>query len=119
MTYVVFDKPRRARQGGRRVGPPKVRLNTQAMIVLNASAYELLGSPDAVLLLFDKDADRIALSPCRSVEQNAFKVHKNRTRSEWAVSARGFCRHHQIDHSRTRWFEPVKENDLIILQPNK
>ena len=60
----------------------RVTLNSRGVILLNKAAYECMGSPGAVELLFDEDEGVIGLKPKDLRHQNAFPLKVQRDEHE-------------------------------------
>jgi len=55
---------------------PRVTLNTKGYIVMNRRAHELIGKPQAVLILFDRINSRIGLRAANPGLRNAYRLSK-------------------------------------------
>jgi hypothetical protein len=62
--------PRDAKEA--RWSVPYATLNAQGDIVLSRATHEAMGSPEAYILLFDRERDTIGLRPARHAEKNAY-----------------------------------------------
>jgi len=82
-------------KGGRaRFGFPAVTLLRSGGMALNGEANRALGTPDAVVLAYDKDEDRIGVRAGRG-ETFAYPVRKTTEDSYW-IAAQGFLKYHAI-----------------------
>lgn len=80
----------RQRQGGLGSLPePTVSVQRAGQVVLNQKAYDLLGSPAKVRLLFDRELRIIGLSPAMSTEGTAMKVSPGQSLGTYQLTAAG------------------------------
>lgn len=86
---------------------PRVTLNRRGVLLLNKHAYEALGSPAAVKLLFEEDRRCIGLMPHDIRHTNAFPVKQKDRWHNRVIQLTSFCRHHGIDIRRTVLFNEV------------
>ena len=98
----------------------RVTLNSRGVILLNKAAYECIGSPGAVELLFDEDEGVIGLKPKDLRHQNAFPLKYKGTSSKKyqyrIISASPFCKHFDIKPKSTILFtQPDMDNDGTLL----
>lgn len=70
---------------------PTLTITVRGTLNLNAAAYELLGKPEAVTLLYARAERVIGLRPTDRGEQNAYLVRPlGKSGSSWQVSAKEF-----------------------------
>ncbi len=94
---------------------PAVTIQKRGAMSINKSAFAILGSPDAVELLYDRRARTIGLRAVRATADHAYPVRRS-TRSAsgpWVVSAMAFTRFYDIDTSKTRRW-PARLADGIL-----
>ena len=86
-------------------------------IYLNGKAFEALGSPGAVEMMFEGNERIIGLKPVDRGERNAFPVRQHgRTGNYRRIAASAFCRHFRLDTRRTVLFDqPDIDNDGVML----
>ena len=93
-------------RGGETV-PSSVRLsasiNQKNVLTLNRYTHNILGSPEAVLMMFDKRESIIGLSPTHTADPDGFRV-KLKGEMNYVVHLAPFCRHHGILINRTERF---------------
>lgn len=85
---------------------PHVTIQKRGTISMNRSAFLAAGSPDAVELLYDRDARIIGLRAIEVNAHNAYHVrHPSRSANgPWIISAMAFTKFYDIDTSTTlRW----------------
>ena len=85
----------------------RVTLNNRGVMLLNKTAYEALGMPAAVKLLYDEDRRVIALKPEDIRRSNAFPVKQKDKYYNRTIHVTPFCRHFGIDIRRTVLFNEI------------
>ena len=93
----------------------RVTLNRNGLIHMNAKAHQVLGSPKAVAIYYNREDDAIAVEPAYPRFVEHFKVVKKQ--NGWAIHASTFCRHFNIRIPNTeRFIRPdlTNEGQLIL-----
>jgi hypothetical protein len=91
---------------------PHVTIHRRGTISVNRSAFDGLGSPDAVELLFDRERSVVGLRPIDSHADNAYQV-RHGPNGPWVVSAMAFTKFYDIDTSTTsRWPATIEDGVL-------
>lgn len=85
---------------------------------LNAAAFQALGSPKAVELLYDRDERLIGLRKVAPSTPHAYEVRGQGKRpdapSNWLIAGRAFTQYYEIDTSvARRW--PADERDGMLV----
>ena len=98
-----------------------VTLNPKHVILLNGNMYEKLGSPEAVVLLFDKLNSVIGVNPVPKTKSNAFPLTSKTKGRQKMIRAAPFCRHHNIKVEKTTAFinADVDEDGVLWLDLKK
>lgn len=78
-------------------------INVKNVLTLNRYTQNMLGNPEAVLLMFDKRESVIALSPTHAADPDGFRV-KLKGEMNYVVHLAPFCRHHGILINATERF---------------
>lgn len=94
---------------------PCVTIQKRGSMSLNRSAFEALGSPGSVELLYDRDAAVIGLRPTSTHADNAYHV-RGSGRSDsgpWLISAMAFVKFYGIDVAVTRRW-PARLEDGVL-----
>ena len=89
--------------------------------MLNGAAYEALGMPAAVTLMYDEDRRVIGLKPGDMRHPNSFPVKQNDKWSNRRIQLHAFCRHFGIDIRRTVMFNEIDidREGLMKLELNR
>lgn len=91
----------------------RVTLGSFGTFYLNTAAFEKLGSPAAVEMLFDPGRRRIGLRPVAPIAKHAFKIVPHTKGGYHRLSAAAFCHHHGIFFKGTLLF-----NDITVDETN-
>lgn len=96
---------------------PRISLNKRGVLRLNSIAYDAIGSPAAVKLLFDEKEQVIGLKPDDIRRVNAFPVKTRRDKAR-LIHALPFLRHFKIRIERTMLFDKVHiDHRGVVLLP--
>ena len=100
---------------------PRVTLDSRGVLLLNKLAYDALGMPSAVKLLYDEDRRVIGLKPEDIRRANAFPVKLKDKYHNRRISISPFCKHFGLDIRRTILFNEVDFNNdgVMKLELNK
>lgn len=111
MGFEVFDK--RAAGASKH---PYVTIQRNGPFSFNQAAFELMGKPEAVELLYDKDTERVAFRPVAPDRPRAFPVRAQGKNSvTHVVAGQSFARHYELDVRTARRYAPVMEDGMLIL----
>ena len=83
-------------------------------IRITPAAVEALGNPTHVVLLFDKIGRRVALRASQGEESYSFPLKRYGGGKVSTISAEGFLRWAEIDHSERREFRVQKLTDRTV-----
>jgi hypothetical protein len=98
---------------------PLVTLQKKGIFSLNRAAYDALGSPKAVELLYDRNDRLIGLRKVSPVVPHAYKVRMfGKTGMSWLVSGAAFTNYYGIDVSRPVRRAARVEKDTLVLDLN-
>lgn len=94
-----------------------VTLNRRGLIFMNGNIHDRMGSPDAMVLLFDKVNSVIGLNPVSPDVPNAFRVKPKPPGRHRIIHASPFCRHYGIAVDNTAVFlnPEIDENGVLRL----
>lgn len=95
---------------------PFVTLQKRGPLSLNRAAYELLGSPTVVTLLYDREEQLIGLKPAEEGNPRAFPVRPQGERSSnFLVAGQSFTQNYGIDTSTARRYGVDLRNEMLIV----
>ena len=95
---------------------PHVTMNRRGHIALNRRAHEMIGKPEAVLLLYDRINNRIGLRPANPGLRNAYPLARSSARGGRVVRANRLLTTKGIDVPETLQFhEPRTDQDEVLI----
>jgi hypothetical protein len=95
----------------------RVSITRQRCISLNQAAYNLLGCPPAVVLLYAAGGMAIGLRADSEGTAYSFRVRPMGKGTNYLINATAFMRYHGIDCSRLTIFRQVAFEDGILILP--
>jgi hypothetical protein len=90
---------------------PMFTLQRRGLISLNLAAFNALGEPAAVALLFDADEGIVALRKVNRTYANGYHVRKQANSRSFLVGAQGFTSYHKIQTDLPKRFVGQKYDD--------
>lgn len=100
---------------------PAATIQKRGLISLNRSAYQMLGSPEAVELLWDAERKIIGFRPAPLENPNAYPVRPQSTKSDKGpvlIAGNLFTRYIGLDTSEARRWVPALENNILCIDLN-
>ncbi len=92
-----------------------VTMNPMGDIVMSRVTYEMMGSPKAFLILFDKTNRRIGLKPAALATRNAYPARVSNRAGAKMVRGHRLTRDHRIDLPHTvRFYDADIDEDGIL-----
>ena len=111
MGFEVFDK-----RGAVASKHPYVTIQRRGPFGINLAAYELMGKPEAVELLYDREQELIGLRPVPPDRPRAFPVRAQGKNSvTFMVAGQAFAKHYELDTSVARRYAVRMEGDVLVL----
>lgn len=100
---------------------PSVTIQKRGLMSLNRAAYQLIGSPDAVELLWDRERKLIGIRPADIASPDGYPA-----RAQSATSNRGpilvagsmFTRFIELDTSRAKRWVPRLDDGILCIDLN-
>ncbi|MGQ0542414.1 MAG: hypothetical protein ACT4O9_11285 [Blastocatellia bacterium] len=93
----------------------RITLNWKSSLMLNRTAFEAIGRPAAVELMFDRTYGIIGVMPIRTDAHNAFPVKPVLKGSYRRINAASFCLNFEICVEKTVMFlEPFINPDGVL-----
>lgn len=109
MGFEVFDKRKSALGQA-----PTATLQKRGLLSLNASAHRLIGSPESVELLYDRDRRIIALRPSKESHAYAFRT-ANKATGQVIVSLTAFTEFYDIETDISYRLSPKADDGMLLL----
>jgi hypothetical protein len=98
---------------------PFVTIQKKGVISLNRAAFEALGNPESVELLYDPDARLVALRKVDSFVEHAYQVRAPvENHATWLISGAAFVAYYEIDASVSVRRAARQDGDLLIVDLN-
>jgi hypothetical protein len=97
---------------------PMFSLQVSGALQFNRAAYELMGRPDALRLMYDDQNNLIGFRPAKVGERSAYAVRKADNAERYGISAKAFTNYFGIPLVDTRRFEAKKYGDFVGIDLN-
>jgi hypothetical protein len=101
------------------VSQPYVTLQKRGTISMNKAAHHLLGAPEAVELLYDRDASIIGFRAVDPKMEHAYAIRAMGSRKEesgtYMVSGIAFFKYYKIDTAEARRYAVTLNDDGILV----
>lgn len=111
MPFEEFDK--RAATASKN---PFVTIQRRGPFSLNRAAVELMGNPEAVVLLYDKEEERIGFRPEPLTNPRALPVRpQGKNASTFMLAGQAFAQYYDLDTSVARRYAVEMKGDLLVL----
>lgn len=107
--FEVFD-----RRAAPMVLAPFVTIQKNGPIGLNYAAYQAMGEPVAVELLFDRGNQLVGIRPTQDTDPRAYPVRSQTSRS-YILAGQAFTKHYQIDTSVARRYEATVRDRMLVI----
>jgi hypothetical protein len=105
-----------------RVAPssePVITIQKKGIFRLNRAAYDAVGGPEAVELLYNRDKRLIAMRKAKPGLPRAFALLTRSTHGDsWYISGRGFLRFYGIEVTRSVRRQARVENGMLVIDLN-
>jgi hypothetical protein len=97
-------------------GEPAVTIQKRGALSLNTAAYEALGSPKHVALLYDRDEQLMGMRKVNATTPHAYVVRGvGNNQATHVVSGKAFLSYYGIPRDvARRWTAQVEEDVLVI-----
>lgn len=105
--------------GGRSTQRPQVTLRKTGGLSLNTAAYEKLGSPSAIELLYHPQRRIIALRAADPGSANACFLRKQSRSASFLVSIAAFARWAEIPLESTQRYTPDVRSSVLLIELNQ
>lgn len=101
---------------------PSVTIQKRGLISINRAAFELLGKPEGVELLWDPERSVIALRPAPLTNQNAYPVRTQGAHSDrgpWLIAGTLFTQYIKLDTTNAYRWTPGLEDGMLTIDVSK
>ena len=110
MAFEVFNK-RKASLGK----APSVTLQRRGILSINRAAFDMIGAPESVELLFDRDRQIIGLRGADDDVPHAYNVRKGKDNGPAVVACMAFTQHYGVDTTTSRRYVPTVEDGILCV----
>ncbi len=111
MPFEVFD--RKAATASKN---PMVSIQKQGSFSLNKAAYQLLGEPETVELLFDSEEQRIGFRPVSPNSPRAYPVRpQGKSAATFMIAGQAFTKYYDIDTSVARRYSVEMQDGILVI----
>jgi hypothetical protein len=111
MPFEVFDK-----RSAAATKSPMVTIQSGGSFSLNKAAEQLVGSPEAVELLYDPDERLIGFRPVDPSSPRAFPVRpQGKNATTYMIAGRAFSKHYELETERARRYAVTMQGDVLVL----
>jgi hypothetical protein len=114
MPFETFKRQRSKPGSG-----PEITLQRRGTFSLNAEAFEALGEPEAVELLYDRDERRIGIRKVPTDTSHAYPVRPLNRGRTYLFSGQAFTKWYDIETPVARRWPVTLEGDMLILDLNQ
>jgi len=115
VSFEVFDK-----RAATATKNPMVTVQRGGNFSLNRAAYQAMGEPETVELLFDRENRFIGFRPVPSTSARGFPVRPQGKASPttFMIAGHAFAKHYEIDASTARRYGVQMQDDILVLDLN-
>ncbi len=97
------------------IDKPAVTVQMRGNLSLNKAAYDALGRPEHVALLYDREERIIGLEPVTATDPDAYTCRKQQNSASYLVAGTAFMTFYDIAIGDTRRYSAtVIDNQLLI-----
>ena len=94
---------------------PLVTLQASGAFSMNERAFELLGHPDQIELLFNAEGEQVGFHAASEDSPYGYPIREQPNSKNFQTAGRGFCRHHGIQTGQARRFAAELHDDVLVI----
>ncbi len=94
---------------------PQVSIQKRGQLMLNAPAFNALGQPTAVELLFDREEQTIGMRQVDPEVPYAYPVKKHKQAASYMVAFATFAHYFGVSLEETRRYGATMEEDTLVI----
>jgi hypothetical protein len=111
MPFEVFDK-----RAATATKSPMATIQKRGLFSINKAAYDLLGAPEAVELLYDPEEKLIGFRPVAPTSPRAFPVRsQGANASTFMIAGRAFAQHYGLNTETARRYAVEMRDDILVI----
>lgn len=109
-----FEKfSRRAKRSTRQ---PTVTLQSRGSFSLNLAAYEVLGEPSFVAILYDSKEHIVGLQVADDGDPDAYQVRKQQAGNSFIIAAQAFVKYYDIPINESQRCKAEMMGDILVFK---
>ncbi len=105
-----FDRP----AATMRSTQPTISIRTRGTLGINKAAYEALGKPKAVKLLYGAEERVVGFRPTHEGSPNAYLVSETKPNGGYEVAGAAFFKFYGIAYDRTRRYVAQMQDGVLV-----
>lgn len=109
-SWEVFDK-----RAGVATKSPMVTIQAKGLLSLNRAAYEAVGQPGFVELLYDAQERLVGLRPAEPSSPRAYPVRSQSNGATYLVAGTAFTRHYGLDTAIARRYGASMMGPVLVV----
>lgn len=94
---------------------PSVTIQKKGIFSINRAAHNLIGAPETVELLFDREAEIIAMKPSDEAHVYAIRPQTTSGTGQVLLSASAFTQYYDIDTEISRRYKPYEQDGMLCI----
>lgn len=94
---------------------PLITIQARGTCSANRAAFEALGSPEGIKLLYDKKRRVIGIRPADPKERNAYAMRKQPASDSYLFSGTAFANHNGIPIGETRRYQAHVHGEILTV----
>lgn len=111
MPFEVFDK-----KAATASKSPMITIQKQGSFSLNRAAYKLIGEPEAVELLFDRDEQLVGFQAASADSPRAYPIRpQGKSGATLMIAGQAFTKYYELDTSVARRYSAKETDGILIL----
>jgi len=112
--WELFDHTGASRSDKR----PFISLQIRGSFQINQAAFELMGKPNEVRILYNREKRMVGFQLAKAGERAAYRVRKAQNAFTYSVAAQAFVNHYDIELTETRRYLAKKHGDVVAIDLN-
>lgn len=94
---------------------PLVTLQASGTFSMSRAAYEALGSPEAVDLLYDREERIVGFRPAEKEDAHSYPIKPQQNSLNYQTAGRAFCTYYNIETGSARRFAAKMFGDVLAI----
>jgi hypothetical protein len=103
------------RRGAPVIDKPLVTIQKSGSLGLNRAAYQALGEPSLVVLMFNREEQLIGIRVADQDTEHAYPLRKQQQSESYLIAGRAFVGHYNIEHESARRYQAEIQGDILAV----